>query len=422
MTLNKMRRDHQDKVKQMEQEQAMLARMQMEQKLALLRQQKQEQLVFQQSLQSKRLEVLNSQRMEYQQKVALQREVERQQLIAQEQKVLQHQFGGGQQQQPQYHRGSSPQPVRKMEPATVAPQSVAMSQQFPMQADVQPPPPASMNFDPTSISLQSMSLHDPNQAPPLPVKLEYNPGMDPGTIAPPPYNPSATVMMGHDVPLHDPPPPASIYTTYQQPLPVSQQSSTISLQSGYSGQGNYDSTPQGPSMQGQLTSMQPSSLQQPPTQSTFSDFSSLGAGQPGPPNMGPPSTLGAGQPPPNMGPPPPALGAGQPSQMGPPPNLSAVQQMSGYSSSPNHQLGQPQPGPQLHATANSYTPLSVGQQFQQQDPPPPPQSYGAPGYQGYQAQYPQQQQQQAPGSYVPNGAHQGGIQRQESEPPLISFD
>ena len=68
VTLNKMRRDHLDKVKQMEQEQAMLARMQMEQKLALLRQQKQEQLEFQQSLQAKRLEVLISQRAEYEQR------------------------------------------------------------------------------------------------------------------------------------------------------------------------------------------------------------------------------------------------------------------------------------------------------------------------------------------------------------------
>jgi len=88
-----MRREHQDKIRQQEAEQAILARMQMEQKLALLRQQKAEQMTFQQALQKQRLDDLQSQRSEYEKQLAHQRESERLQLIAKEQQVLQHQFG-----------------------------------------------------------------------------------------------------------------------------------------------------------------------------------------------------------------------------------------------------------------------------------------------------------------------------------------
>ena len=93
MTLNRMRREHQEKIRQQEQEQALLACMQMEQKLALLRQQKAEQLTFQQALQRQRLDDLQTQRSEYEKQLAHQRESERLQLIAKEQQVLQHQFG-----------------------------------------------------------------------------------------------------------------------------------------------------------------------------------------------------------------------------------------------------------------------------------------------------------------------------------------
>ncbi len=90
-----MRREHQDKVRQQEQEQTLLARMQMEQKLALLRQQKAEQVTFQQALQKQRLDDLQTQRSEYEQQLTQQREAERLQLIAKEQQVMHQQFGQG---------------------------------------------------------------------------------------------------------------------------------------------------------------------------------------------------------------------------------------------------------------------------------------------------------------------------------------
>lgn len=88
-----MRREHQERVRQQEQEQAVLARMQMEQKLALLRQQKAEQFTYQQALQKQRLDDLQTQRSEYEQQLAQQREAERLELVAKEKQVLQHQFG-----------------------------------------------------------------------------------------------------------------------------------------------------------------------------------------------------------------------------------------------------------------------------------------------------------------------------------------
>ncbi len=95
VTLNRMRREHQDKIRQQEQEQTLLARMQMEQKLALLRQQKAEQFTFQQALQKQRLDDLQTQRSEYEKQLIQQREAERLQLIAKEQQVMHQQFGQG---------------------------------------------------------------------------------------------------------------------------------------------------------------------------------------------------------------------------------------------------------------------------------------------------------------------------------------
>ena len=61
VSLNAMRRQHLEKVRQQEEEQALLARMQMEQKLALLRQQKNEQLTFQRELENKHREEIEEQ-------------------------------------------------------------------------------------------------------------------------------------------------------------------------------------------------------------------------------------------------------------------------------------------------------------------------------------------------------------------------
>ena len=59
-TLNDMRAQHQEKMRQQELEQEMLRRMQMEQKLELMRQQKQEYLEYQHQLQLQRQMELDS--------------------------------------------------------------------------------------------------------------------------------------------------------------------------------------------------------------------------------------------------------------------------------------------------------------------------------------------------------------------------
>ena len=159
-----MRREHQEKVRQQEQEQAILGRMQMEQKLALLRQQKAEQVTFQQVLQRQRLDDLQTQRSEYEKALQQQREVERQQLIAKEQQVLQHQFGGpGPSPAPQIH----PSPTPQVQPYAGVEQG-------------------SISMEPLS-NIQSFVMNPSEQAPPLPTKVEYNPVSDP---PPPPYQPS----------------------------------------------------------------------------------------------------------------------------------------------------------------------------------------------------------------------------------------
>ena len=260
ITLNKMRREHQDKVKQMEQEQSMLARMQMEQKLALLRQQKQEQLVFQQSLQQKRLEALHSQRAEYEQKVSMQRELERQHLIVQEQKVIQHQFGssrgGG------VNTGTSTQTI---------PQTAMTTQQFhnmPLGNDKKSQipsmiPPGSIvgAMDPYTMPMQSLSMQE--QAPPLPTKLDYGAGISStpitggmDSVGPPPYNPGDVSAGGTGIGMSfgfQDPPPSIEYTSHHQflqqhgtlphlrrtPLPTQQQApattTTTGLQASQSG-------------------------------------------------------------------------------------------------------------------------------------------------------------------------------------------
>ena len=145
----------------------------MEQKLALLRQQKQEQIDFEKSLQQHRLETLQSQRSEYQQKLQAQREKERQMLIAQEQQILQQQFGSN------GATASATVPVVVSQPAGM----VGGAHQY-----MAPPPTSSYN--PSSLQFQSLSLHDPTQAGPLPQKLDHALGLD-QSAPPPPYHPPA---------------------------------------------------------------------------------------------------------------------------------------------------------------------------------------------------------------------------------------
>ncbi len=99
VTLDTMRRRHQEQLLQQEREQASLAQMQVQMKLALLRQQKAEQLAYGQSMQAERLGRLTNQREEYERSIASQREQERNQLIAQEEHVYNQQFGVQQEEQ-----------------------------------------------------------------------------------------------------------------------------------------------------------------------------------------------------------------------------------------------------------------------------------------------------------------------------------
>jgi len=93
VSLNAMRRQHLEKVRQQEEEQSLLARMQMEQKLALLRQQKNEQLTFQRELEQRRREELEDQETRRFQIMQEQLEMERSRLKMKEQKLIQQQFG-----------------------------------------------------------------------------------------------------------------------------------------------------------------------------------------------------------------------------------------------------------------------------------------------------------------------------------------
>ena len=93
VSLNAMRRQHLEKVRQQEEEQSMLARIQMEQKLALMRQQKNEQLNFQRELEQRRRDELEDQETRRQQLMQEQLEMERSRLKMKEQQLIQQQFG-----------------------------------------------------------------------------------------------------------------------------------------------------------------------------------------------------------------------------------------------------------------------------------------------------------------------------------------
>ena len=449
MTLNKMRRDHQDKVRQMEQEQTMLARMQMEQKLALLRQQKQEQMEFQQNLQQKRLEVLQSQRLEYEQKIAMQRELERKQLIEKEQKVIQHQFGSdvvgttGMIQPPVSlppvtSHTSSPQMYR------AAQQSGDFQSYQPGQATAMLPPPPVLKppvMDASSLPMQSLSLQQPShqqqhqqqqqQAPPLPSKLEYSMPPSADLSGPPPYNPASSVFSLQD-PLassqfpNQPPPPAAHQWTNQvqsqvpptatgvhQPhMAVSQ----VPQVNGYTSLAPTSSSHESVQPQFSMGPSPPSTQLQQPPQSMQQQLGYTSVHPSG--IMGPPQQQQQQQPlgmPPNYN--------SDPSHYGQELNSSGSGAMSSSSSQHSQNMhmapppsmglqqsiGPQQQQPQLHPQQQQQQPQLHPQQQQQQPPQIHPQQ---------QPQlHPQQQQ---PGQFHPQ--QQQGYGRQESEPPLISFD
>ena len=416
VTLNRMRREHQEKVCQQEKEQALLARMQMEQKLALLRQQKQEQLDFEKSLQQQRLETLQSQRNEYEQRIQAQREKERMMLIAQEKQVLQQQFGS--------NGGIAHPPAPSVMPQP-APATGVVGGAHPYMA----PPPTTSSYNPTSLQFQSLSLHDPTQVGPLPPKLDHTMGLDQsvaGAPPPPPYQPAS---------FHQPPPSLSA-------LPMDSMAASASYSTG-----PYQQQPPPPSLQPPFTQPQHVGM-------SINPPSSMASLQPPAPMNGQPHSLESLLSVPPMG----GGGAGQPSSL--PTQLSSgvptsesfqpfqPQQPSGGGfGAPPPSLGglPPPPAPNTGMMPGGYQQPGVGGAYSGQPPPslPPP---GASGESSFQpppppaplTQQPQQfgaplsMQMHAPvgGGFIPNGAHQGQAPhqphpppvRQESQPPLISFD
>lgn len=181
VTLDTMRRRHQEQLLQQEREQAALAQMQVQMKLALLRQQKAEQLAYGQSMQAERLGRLSNQREEYERVLASQRELERNQLIAQEQHVYQQQFGT----------------------TSVQPPAPVPSLQPPLDVNPAPynlPPPSTVPMGTTSGEYNSTTMMSSG---PLPQKVD-----------PPPYQPLPSL---YQPSLYQPPPPSNDGLTGYQP-------------------------------------------------------------------------------------------------------------------------------------------------------------------------------------------------------------
>lgn len=177
VTLDTMRRRHQEQLLQQEKEQAALAQMQVQMKLALLRQQKAEQLAYGQSMQAERLGRLSTQREEYERVLATQREMERNQLIAQEQHVYQQQFNTTPAQPPlQPPPDINPTPYNMPPPITV-------------------PPPSTVPMG-TTTSGMDYSNSMSSFAGQLPQKVE-----------PPPYQPAVPSL--YQPSLYQPPPPSN---------------------------------------------------------------------------------------------------------------------------------------------------------------------------------------------------------------------
>ena len=181
MSLNAMRRMHLERIRQQEQEQSILARMQMEQKLALLRQQKAEQMAYQETLRQERMVKLSTQQQEFEFQIQEQRERERLQLIAQEQQVLHSHFGGLQ----------PPQDDR-----VVGAYGGGLGNQMPMM------PPGGHYQMPSTITLQEVQQ--------LPTKVE------PELYHPPPYTASSESLYQPLLQQHQQPPQPA----YHPPLPL----------------------------------------------------------------------------------------------------------------------------------------------------------------------------------------------------------
>ena len=269
VSLNAMRRQHLEKVRQQEEEQSMLARMQMEQKLALLRQQKNEQLNYQRELEQRRREELEDQESRRQQVMQEQLEMERSRLKMKEQQLIQQQFGSqvvpGMQQVTLTDYPSVPQ-APPMEPALKGPYYTGMygpsipvasdylhsrageglattgvssyrpPSYYPQQPSSLPPPPSghtqlhlpSVNQQPSSLPPSSSYTQFPAPLPPTSVP-PLNVG--PQSIAPDMTNPlSNTSTM-----MHPPPYQPAVAPTAVPPMNYGQPPASTTFNGGYVG-------------------------------------------------------------------------------------------------------------------------------------------------------------------------------------------
>lgn len=229
-SLNAMRRQHLEKVRQQEEEQSLLARMQMEQKLALLRQQKNEQLTFQKELEQRRREELEDQETRRLLMMQEQLEMERSRLKLKEQQLIQQQFGThvvpGMQQVTLTDHPSLPQ-APPMEP-------VLQGSHFTSMYNPSIPPVANdylhttkmVGENPGGMGMSyrppSYSIVNPQQPSSLPPPSSHNqlqmPNMNlqPSSLPPPP---SSSL----------PPPPSSSYNQLPAPLPPNLNSQPASI-------------------------------------------------------------------------------------------------------------------------------------------------------------------------------------------------
>lgn len=236
MSLNAMRRQHLEKVRQQEEEQSLLARMQMEQKLALMRQQKNEQLTYQRELEQRRREELEDQETRRLQIMQEQLELERSRLKLKEQQLIQQQFGS--------------HVVPGMQQVTLT-DHPSLPQAPPMESTLKGPPFAGMYDPPISLANDYLNTKLVGENPPG-LGLSYMPPnysmVNPQQLPPPTNHTQLQLPNLNPQPSSLPPPsshtqppptnlnpqpsslqPPSSYTHHSAPPPVSLASQPINL-------------------------------------------------------------------------------------------------------------------------------------------------------------------------------------------------
>ena len=258
VTLDTMRRRHQEQLIIQEREQAALAQMQVQMKLALLRQQKAEQLAYGQSLQAERLGRLSNQREEYERSLATQREAQRNQLIVQEQQIFDQQFGNTSSTE------TAPYTMSQGPPYTAGYSSQSqplVHQETPLPTKVDPPP---YQAPP---SLYQPSLYNPQ---PTIDNMEYHHTSTLPSGPPPPLVPSGPPI---DVPVNTYHPSHEQQYVPPQSFTGSNLSSSSQTQPQFTGIPSYQPVPNQLPMMTGLPAVPPTTLlQRPPSEPPLISF------------------------------------------------------------------------------------------------------------------------------------------------------